>query len=158
MTKKKMIKYRGGIAEFAIPSHWHEEYEPEGGGTFYADSPDSGTLRLNVISCVSKDTPAEQIAAIYFRDGTVKTTNEGFPLRRREKAVEEDGERLHIVSWKVAIPVPPKSLRVALFTYTILKKQKDDPPFIAEMQELERSIEQSSFSQEPGVSGDYGQA
>lgn len=56
MTNLKHIKYRGGIAEFQIPSHWREEYEPGGGGTFYEDSPDSGTLRLNVLSLSSKDT------------------------------------------------------------------------------------------------------
>src|SRR5262245_36734912 len=129
MTKLKMIKYRGGIAEFAIPSHWHEEYEPEGGGTFYDDSPDSGTLRLNVLTCESKDTPEEQMAATAFRDGTITTTTGGFPLRRKEKVVEEDSESLHVVSWEVAIPVPPKSLRLALFSYTILEKQMDDPAF-----------------------------
>src|SRR5438552_168389 len=46
----KTISYRGGIVTFRIPSHWREEYEPNGGGTFYDDNPDSATLRLNVIT------------------------------------------------------------------------------------------------------------
>ncbi|MBL8085918.1 MAG: hypothetical protein JNN26_25045, partial [Candidatus Obscuribacter sp.] len=50
----KTIVYRGGIVKFQIPSHWKEEYEEEGGGTFYEDSADSGTLRLNVLTFESE--------------------------------------------------------------------------------------------------------
>lgn len=155
MTNLKIIKYRGGIAEFTIPAHWREEYEPEGGGTFYEDSPDSGTLRLNVLSFESKDTPAEQMAATAFRDGMISATNGGLPLRREEKAAEENGENLHIVSWEVAVPVPPRSLRLAIFSYTILERQLQDPAFVAQIQRLQRSIEQASYSQVAGVAGDY---
>jgi hypothetical protein len=33
----KTIVYRGGIVRFRIPAHWIEEYEHEGGGTFYEE-------------------------------------------------------------------------------------------------------------------------
>jgi hypothetical protein len=46
----KRIAYRGGIVSFVIPDVWLEEYEGEGGATFYEDKPGSGTLRLNVPS------------------------------------------------------------------------------------------------------------
>ena len=46
MTALKTIIYRGGIARFRVPHSWVEEYEPEGGGTFYEDGPDTGTLRM----------------------------------------------------------------------------------------------------------------
>jgi hypothetical protein len=45
----KTVNYRGGVVSFEIPEHWKEEYEPKGGGTFYEDRPDSGTLRLHVL-------------------------------------------------------------------------------------------------------------
>jgi hypothetical protein len=48
--KMKPIVYRGGIITFRVPATWKEEYEAEGGGTFYDDRPDSGTLRLNVLT------------------------------------------------------------------------------------------------------------
>ncbi len=48
----KTINYRGGLVRFRIPTDWIEEYEPEGGGMFYADGPDTGTLRLNVLTSV----------------------------------------------------------------------------------------------------------
>lgn len=42
----KTIVYRGGLVRFSIPATWQEEYEPDGGGTFYKEGPDTGTLRL----------------------------------------------------------------------------------------------------------------
>jgi hypothetical protein len=50
----KTIRYRGGIVTFRIPAHWTEEYEEEGGGIFYNEDNDSGTLRLNVLTFASK--------------------------------------------------------------------------------------------------------
>lgn len=155
MANLKTIRYRGGIAEFTIPSHWREEYEPGGGGTFYEDSPGSGTLRLNVLSFESQNTPAEQMAATAFRDGKVWATTSGLPLRCEENAAEENGESLHIVSWEVAIPVPPKSLRLAIFSYTIIKKELQNPAIIAEIKQLQRSVEQARYSQAAGIAGDY---
>lgn len=155
MIDLKTIEYRGGIVEFVIPSHWREEYEPEGGGTFYEDAADSGTLRLNVLSFESKDTPAEQMAATAFRDGAVSSTSGGLPLRREDETAEENGERLHIVRWEVAIPVPPRSLRLAIFSYTVLESQLQDSGCAAAIQQLETSIRQASYSQAAGIAGEY---
>jgi hypothetical protein len=46
----KTIQYRGGLVTFRIPSDWVEEYEADGGGAFYPEKPNSGTLRLNVMT------------------------------------------------------------------------------------------------------------
>ncbi len=46
----KKITYRGGLISFQIPKDWIEEYEENGGGTFYEDSQESGTLRINVLT------------------------------------------------------------------------------------------------------------
>src|SRR5262249_43907386 len=50
----KAIRCRGGIVTFRIPAHWTEEYEEEGGGTFYDEDNGSGTLRLNVLTFALK--------------------------------------------------------------------------------------------------------
>jgi hypothetical protein len=60
-TAMKPVVYRGGIVSFSIPANWREEYESDGGGTFYEDGTDTGTLRLHVISVGKKEpnqTPA----------------------------------------------------------------------------------------------------
>lgn len=84
MSTLKTIQYRGRVAEFVIPAHWHAEYEPTGGGTFYEDASESGTLRLNVLGFESTDTPAEQMAERAFRDGVIERTSCGFPIQREE--------------------------------------------------------------------------
>src|SRR4051812_19119370 len=54
----KTIVYRGGVVRFRIPADWQEEYEPAGGGTFYAPGDHTGTLRLNVTSArIRADSP-----------------------------------------------------------------------------------------------------
>lgn len=154
MSQLKRIVYRGGVAEFVIPTTWREEYEPAGGATFYEDNPESGTLRLNVLGVESENTPAEQMAATAFRSGVVESTRTGLPLHREEKEAEENGELLYIYRWEVAVPVQPRHLRLAIFSYTILASQKY-PLFVAQVATLDSSIREASFSQELGVSGDY---
>jgi hypothetical protein len=155
MSDLKTIKYRGGIAEFAIPAHWREEYEPLGGAMFYEDSTDSGTLRLSVLGFESDDTSAERMAATALRGGAVSAAARGFPLQREERTVEENGETLYIIRWQVAIPVPPRSLRLAIFSYTILLSQREDPKFAAEIDLLHGSISEGNYSQEQGEAGEY---
>lgn len=46
----KEIVYRGGIVVFSIPSNWKEEYEPNGGATFYQEGFKTGTLRLSILT------------------------------------------------------------------------------------------------------------
>jgi hypothetical protein len=48
--KMKTIAYRGGIVTFRIPTHWREEYSDTDGGMLYEEHPDSGTLRLTIIT------------------------------------------------------------------------------------------------------------
>src|SRR5262245_49372554 len=49
-TNLKVINYRGSVVRFRIPAGWNEEYEEDGGGTFYLPGDESGTLRLNVLT------------------------------------------------------------------------------------------------------------
>lgn len=151
----KTINYRGGIVVFSIPRNWREEYEPAGGATFYEDSPDSGTLRLNVLGFESENAPAKQMSATAFRTGTVESTLSGFPIRREEKEVEENGERLRIYRWEIAVPVEPRHLRVAIFSYTILANQESAPAIVADVALLDSCIRAASFSQQLGEVGEF---
>ena len=155
MTNLKRIKYRGGLVEFSIPAHWREEYEPAGGGTFYDDAPGSGTFRINVMTCQSQTEPSEQMARTVLKDGITTTTVEGFLLRREEKAVQEERVPLHMTTWMVAVPVPPQTLRIASFTYTIFSGQQDDPRFAAEIELLDQRVREALYSQAPGVAGEH---
>jgi hypothetical protein len=90
-----------------------------------------------------------------FRTGKVESTHAGLPLQREERDAEEKGERLLIYRWQVAIPVEPRHLRLAIFAYTILERQKSDPATVAEVALLDSSIRAASFSLQKGEVGDY---
>ena len=51
----KTVVYRGRIVRFRIPEHWIEEYEHEGGGTFY----EGGGIRASHSLRVWNPSPGE---------------------------------------------------------------------------------------------------
>ncbi len=150
----KQIVYRGGIVNFRIPNSWLEEYEPDGGGTFYEDSPDSGTMRLNVITFESPDEITVEAVAETFKNskrGDVAVLPNGNVVQKYTKSVTEDEEELLIYYWDVGNPVPPRSARVALFSYTILASQATDGKFVAELKMLNEEIAAAKFASILGV-------
>jgi hypothetical protein len=151
----KTVTYRGGIVVFSIPNHWLEEYEPAGGATFYEDKPDSGTLRLNVLSFDSKDTPAVQMAIKFFPENSYELLQNGFPIRRYVKDAVEKGEHLRIHRWEIAVPVPPRSVRLLMFAHTVLRSQENDPRIKAELSFIDASVRRAVYAQAAGVVGDY---
>jgi hypothetical protein len=151
----KAITYRGGIVAFAIPANWREEYESDGGATFFEDGPDSGTLRLNVISASSKDISAQQMAATAFPPGSFEVLPSGFPLRKAMNEAEEQGHKLRLYSWEIAVPVPPHLLRIITFRHTILAGQEKNPAIANELEFIDHSIRSATFSQAAGVSDTF---
>lgn len=158
MVPLKRICYRGGIVRFDIPDSWEEEYEPSGGATFFEDEPDSGTLRLNVLSFSSNgtETSAEMVSGLVVKNG-YQPLRDGLAITQEVKLAEESGEQLQISYWRVAIPVEPDNVRIAVFSFTILAEQATDPNIRREIDLLENSIRAAEFSRDEGVSGDYQQ-
>ncbi|MGZ4971381.1 MAG: hypothetical protein ACXWDN_01370 [Limisphaerales bacterium] len=154
-TTTKTICYRGGIVQFRLPSRWREEYEPEGGGTFYEDRPDSGTLRLNVITVSKGSEPSERVIEHSFPAGSCKLLSNGLRMRYHIVAAEERGTPLRLYRWEIAVPVPPASVRIVCFTHTILASQESDPAILAELALVEQSIRNAEFSRESGVTGTF---
>jgi hypothetical protein len=153
-SSSKQVVYRGGIASFEIPSSWVEEYEPEGGGTFYEPRDDSGTLRLNVLGFSSENEPAQEMArsALKSADGN---SIEGFPLSYEVEETQEDDAQLEIHRWQVAVPVLPHSVRLAIFSYVILAGQRTQLNISEELRFVDTSIRNAKFSTEPGVAGSW---
>ena len=151
----KTIDYRGGIVSFEIPSHWKEEYEPRGGGTFYEDRADSGTLRLNVLGFASKD---GSLSEDMLQQQMAKEPHEilqcGFPMKRYMKKAEENGEVLHIYRWEVSIPVPPTELRIACFAHTIVAGQESDPRIKEELDLIDELVRTARFPTASGITGE----
>lgn len=150
----KTITYRGGLMYFRIPAHWKEEYEEQGGGTFYEDAPDSGTLRLNVLTFTA---PVGQLPASgheYFTKQPISAgerivqTHAGDGMKMYVKPTEENGEKLDIYRWEIAHCVQPQTFHMAIFTWTILSGQRSLPKFQREIQALSNELSQAYFHPE----------
>jgi hypothetical protein len=155
MPGLKTICYRGGIVRFDIPRSWKEEYEPSGGATFYEDRPDSGTLRLNVLSLSSngKETGSEMISSLV-ADSGFEPLHDGLAIKQYVKSAEQEGQQLQIHYWEIAVPVEGCSTRLAIFSFTILASQASDQKVLNDIELLQDCIRAATFSREQGVSGD----
>jgi hypothetical protein len=153
----KTISYRGGLVTFRIPAQWKEEYEAEGGGTFYADEPDSPTFRLQTITMKSTTSvtmvSAPDILSSLRQAATapVEKLPSGCALIRYTESAIDRGEQLLITYWSVAHVIPPQHARIANFSYTLLERQRDDARFHRELELLDREVSASIFSPELGV-------
>jgi len=153
----KTISYRGGVVTFRIPAHWAEEYEPDGGGTFYDDAPQSATFRLKIItvetpSPLSAGSAPDVLSSLrQAAEAPIEPLPSGCALIRYTQSTIDRGHRLLITYWSLAHVLPPLHARIATFSYTLLEKQRDDARFQHELELLDREVRASIFSPELGV-------
>jgi hypothetical protein len=158
----KTIVYRCGVVTFRIPAHWREEYSDIDGGTFYEDHPNSGTLRLKmtVLSApqgaptVSAMEMLQVLADQLMNDSVECATRwrkDGNAVLRYEESGFERGRSLTIFYWVVSNPIPPRHVRVANFSYTILSELRRIPQIQHDLKLLEAVIEAATFWPELGA-------
>lgn len=150
----KTIRYRGGVVVFRIPAHWEEEYEDDGGGTFYDEDIDAGTFRLSTLLAKSA-TPVTTHTARHFAEahaakhgGTATDLGTGNWLAEYTQITSEDDVPITIRYWEIINPVPPDRLRVALFSYTVRTELLDagDHDVAEELAILEREVRAATFA------------
>jgi hypothetical protein len=148
----KTINYRGGMVAFELPSEWKDEYEAEGGGTFYQDKPNSGTLRLNVLSFAREEAkaPHQVVRDVFGADG-YEMLPCGFAMRHGMKTGEEQGTQLHLHRWEVLIPLTPTSIRLVCFTHTLLASQEGTELAKHELGIVDSLVRTARFSIAPGA-------
>jgi len=150
-TPTKEIIYRGGIEKFRLPASWREEYERRGGATFYEDKQESRTLRLNVISAHTPEgQPSEDAIEQAFRNDASVILPSGLRMRRRTVETAEEGTRLLLHNWEIAVPVPPARVRIVCFTHTVLAEEAKDPATLWDLQFIEEMIRDAEYSRETG--------
>jgi len=153
MPQMKTIKYRGGLVTFRIPHDWLEEYEREGGATFYEDRPDSGTLRLSTMTMEGQK-PADAddlLRGLSGKPAEPELLESGHALVTYEQRTEEGGEALRMKYWLIAQAVEPRHIRIAIFSHAVLAKDANAPAMIAEVEMLDREIRSATFSTRLGV-------
>lgn len=146
------IQYRGGAVTFSIPRNWVEKYDPEGGGTLHAEGKNTGKLQVSAITmklpvaamansgakalCVLKDVkPAE-----------VENLPNGNAMAKSIERTSVQGQQVTLYWWYVAHPIPPEYVRTAIFSYAIPTSLENSPGTSAELQFLERSIQNTTFN------------
>lgn len=153
----KSINYRG-ILSFRIPTSWMDEYEETGGGIFYLDLPDSATLAVNVLTFESSGI-FESLSAENFIKTRIKDINTELNLLDNGNAsiaywkhASEEGNELAIKYWEIANIIQPNHIRIAIFSYTLLKKQAQDKYYLDEINSLNHEILSCKFSPSMGIS------
>ncbi len=148
----KPVLYRGGLVSFRIPESWREEHGSEGGGTFYEDKPDSGTLWLNVLSMEKKEplTLGDATREV-FGGGQHEVLPCGFPMRQYVKEAEEQGTPLRLYRWEVLVPVSPTWWRLACFTHTVIAAQDGTSQSREELRLVNSIVREAQYSADPGV-------
>lgn len=132
------------------------------GGTFYEDRPESGTLRLKIITLKApkQSQPCSAMDVLQFVvnsltetgvEGTTSGRNDGNAVFKYTQGNSERGTRLTIFYWVVANPLPPNHARIATFSYTILAEQRNQPQIRQDVEMLEAEIAAATFSPELGV-------
>ena len=156
----KTIVYRGGVITFRVPMDWIEDYGERGGGTFYRDTPQAGTLRLYVTrmsheKIVTPELVYNEPSVDYrgmkrsFLPDLQMLPNGNSVLRHRRTSLSWF-RRIVLHFWQVYNPVPPHHMRLALFSYTVLKARDTNPECIQEIELLDREIRCAQFYPELG--------
>jgi hypothetical protein len=148
----KQVVYRGGVVSFNIPENWCEEYEPKGGGTFYEDKPDTGTLRLNVLSFSKKEpVTLDDATRDVFGGDSHEMLPCGFPMRHYVEEAQEKGTSLRVYRWEVLVQVSPTHYRLACFTHTIIAALDGTTQSKEELRLVNSIVREAHYSTEPGA-------
>ena len=148
----KAISYRGGIVSFRVPESWTEHYEPDGGGEFFEDAPDSPTLRLNVLTFRgARPGIADVKSAISKKAQHVELLRSGVAIGRyAEHVTDDDGTPLLITYWELAQSLPPDHLRLVVFSCTITAGQENDAAIRDELALLDTELRAAVLAPELG--------
>lgn len=152
MASKK-IHYRGGLVVFSIPKTWVEEYEPEGGGTFYQPGQNTGTLRLNVITATRPSSSGslsgkQVLSSIGYPESEILSN--GNAISKGIRRGTERGTPITIFWWHLVNVVSPQQIQVATFTYTVLSSSERSASTISELSFVEDSVRNADFNPSGG--------
>ena len=150
----KQVVYRGGLIVFSIPRDWIEQYEPEGGGMFFKEGDTTGTLWLEVMTLGSPaaiTADSARLALSTVLGLPAETLENGNALAKRVTQTTDRGQKITMHSWHLSASLPPETIRLANFTYTVLASQAQSPTTLDDLSFLEGSIRQATFSKEHGV-------
>jgi hypothetical protein len=143
----KRVRYRGGILEFEIPDDWTEESAAEG-AAYYRDRPGTGTLRLRTVTACPPETVQQRhvveaaASSAQPEDPAPELLPNGNALRCYWREGVEGGVPVRVRYWQLASAAPPSTVRVAIFSYTVLPSESAE----AVLAMLDGEIRQAAFT------------
>jgi hypothetical protein len=119
------VDYRGGLVRFHIPATWRDEYDPEGGGTFFDPASRQRTLRLHTLAIekpgqAGRDDMAFLLGSLRPRsECTLATLADGRLLLKHVDTGREAGIDLVLYTWQLARSISADRARLAVFTLAV---------------------------------------
>lgn len=150
----KEINLKGGVIRFKIPSNWKEEYSEKGKGAFYEDAPDTGTLRVDVLTMEAPhdakgNLPVLALSSLPDIDQeNIEILDNGNALAYEVERDDEQGTKWTLYWWHLANYVPPDYVRIASFSYAILTSKENDRKTKEEIELIESQIRNAVFNPE----------
>ena len=148
----KEINFNGGEIKFKIPSSWKEAYGKNGEGAFYEDAPDTGTLRVSVLTAEAPPGAKGNVLVLALSSvpgmdkKNIKMLSNGNALANAPQSTEEEGGKKYTLYWwYLANHAPPDYVRIAIFSYAILTSKENDKKTKEEIELLERQIKNAVF-------------
>ena len=147
----KVVTSAGKQVSFQVPSQWKEDYKEGHGGTFYLDSPESGTLRVNVMTANAPTNGAAKSALEAFlvsrseRQAVVQTADGNY-VERKESYATDQGIPIFMVTWTVCKVLSQDAARIAVFTYTCATENREKTICAEEIRNLNELIPKVRFS------------
>jgi len=148
-TMFKTINYQGGLVSFKIPENWVEHLEENGGGTFYEDTPNSGTLRVNVLTLSNKQASGNPLDDL--KDGQKKSDQKEYSKDNGDKVLEyvertkENDIPITIFTFICSHKTTQKEFLVAIFTWTIETRFEKQDNHIREWNMIQTQLQQVKF-------------
>ena len=142
----KEIQYRG-ILSFRIPRTWVEEQESGGLGVYYLPSPESGTLRVDLLTIEGRGN-AKQYASVMEAtrpSAPVETLPNGHLLKKYVLADVEESIALKLTFWELARPYPPDLVRLAVFALTQREDLRSQEPAQEELRMIDAEVRIARF-------------
>jgi hypothetical protein len=137
----------GDTLSFLIPHEWVEgESGHEGTYLYHYLNPDSGWLRVTLLTSKGPGDPAERVQELLRKKKDFWVDEKtGNLVNSYEKDIEQDGDLLHIYYWLVGNFVPPDLVHEAVFSYTILREKANDEENKAMINVLSQVLPRADF-------------
>jgi hypothetical protein len=152
----KEVSFLDGAIRFEIPKEWLEEYEPDGTGVYYDSAPDAGTLRVSLITAeAATDHEPHEAAIDLLREDRevdpkrVELLPGGNAFGSWVKRSSERGDAITQFWWQIVNTAPPRHIRIAMFSYTVLTANEKSAKTVSDVGLLERSLRQARFKSAP---------